>query len=630
MIAPREVAEDLYLETNESAATTVKKIRFLLNLCSVDYKDVLITYATPCCDDKAGKNNSPIVSSEEKDNQTAKLSFNEWMAQTRGMTEEIGNRYNLAINIIDKFVRKNNFGCGFLCGSSDDAAAVATIDALLEFLDQSQRYRFHAALRKYREFLIEAGAVGGKRPSIDERSRVRKTLELPSFKCGFLIDGINLERFRSSYSQVNGVDCPLNDEKLSRIIRRMGFEFEGKVYLIDDEGKEYVRNVARQYDDSGANIIYYDKLFELNANEFFEANVLSAEMLKSLLEALLPRYRYKKSYFSTVAEKRTELELLAADVRRVWGDGLRRTLDELEEKLPLIPVDKLKYVLSQDSGVVLVSKGTYIQTASFDADEEELSRLEAYIEEKCRENGSVSFDEIPFDDLRTANADFSDSAFWKSFCKLLEDRFERNGKVLTRKGEGVDARTAVKKYCAGRSECSYDELAERAEQVSGRRSERIIVEAANSAMVRIGRDKFVADDRVKFDVDGIDLALDAIAAIGADGFVGLKEITTFAAFPYCGYGWNLFLLESYCRRFSAKYRYETRRANSSNVGVVAAKTCALSYPQMMARALARSGRELTRDSASEYLIEAGYAERIRRDKLGSLLKEAEKLRGGRS
>lgn len=45
MLAPREIADDLFLETNESATHIVKKIGLFLNLCDVDYNEIKILYS---------------------------------------------------------------------------------------------------------------------------------------------------------------------------------------------------------------------------------------------------------------------------------------------------------------------------------------------------------------------------------------------------------------------------------------------------------------------------------------------------------------------------------------------------------------------------------------------------------
>ena len=44
MKTPKEIADGIYLETHLSATNTVRKIKYLLDLCGIDYSDVTITY----------------------------------------------------------------------------------------------------------------------------------------------------------------------------------------------------------------------------------------------------------------------------------------------------------------------------------------------------------------------------------------------------------------------------------------------------------------------------------------------------------------------------------------------------------------------------------------------------------
>jgi hypothetical protein len=111
------------------------------------------------------------------------------------------------------------------------------------------------------------------------------------------------------------------------------------------------------------------------------------------------------------------------------------------------------------------------------------------------------------------------------------------------------------------------------------------MEAGYSVMVRADEDTYIAEKYVHFDVAGIDSTLDLFVT---GEYLPLKSITTFAAFPHCGQPWNLFLLESYCRRFSDRFRFEVLAVNSKNAGAIVRKSCRLSYAQIMADAVAKS------------------------------------------
>jgi len=576
---------------------------------------------------------------EEKNIHVNKSDFYLWLTEEKGLAAPTGRSYASAINRCDSLCSEKNIGTGRIYGeiSLDKLKSnieLLTLDADFRANNEMQHNRLTAALSKYLEFLGEEESGKTQRPNVewgsvqekvsqDELDRIRETLKLPRFEYGFKDDGVELYRFRASYEEVNGTDCPLGDGILIDSIRNMGFEFDGKIYLISDENMKAIVDEINDYDNQGINIVYYESLYDLKSYEYFDAKIVSADMLHELLKYLMPRYRYKGNYFALTLERQTELELIRNDIIRVWGGNTLQTFDELSLKLPLIPMEKIKFTLAQQSAFVWNSAETYMQAERFDADEDEIERLADYIDEQCEEHRGVSLDEIPFDHLIEMNPEISETALYTCFCKLVEGRFERNDRMLTRKGASKDTYTAVIEFCRKQDKCTYERLEYIAKRVAGTIRRPDIVEAANTVMVRVDKDDFIADSLIKFDTDRIDAALDYVVT---DNFIGMREITTFSTFPFCGYGWNLYLLESYCRRFSKKYKYETRRANSSNSGAIVAKSCALTYHDIMTQAVARSGRKLQQDEVFDFLTETGYMERKKYSDIDSLINEAAQLR----
>lgn len=640
LIAPKEITGGLYLETNCSASGIISKIRQLMDICGIDYSNVIIRYMPRRASQKQG----PSLDESTRD-AANKINgdFYTWLTETEGLAALTGKSYASGINNCDAFCREHNIGTGRIYGAESLNEINHNIDLLvgdLEFqaYNDIQHHRFTAALTKYKKYLglNEGGQVRQYSPTqqpkekndlveinTDEQMRIRTTLELPRFEYGFKDDGVELYRFRASYLKVNSVECALEDKQLLTVIRKMGFEFQGKIYLIADDEKRSIEESIREFETQGVNIIYYESLYELNSDHYFEAKIMSSEMLKAIIKNLLPDFRYKGNYFALIQGRQTELELIRNDILRVWGESVLRTFDELSVELPLIPLDKIKFTLAQQPAFIWNSFETYARIDRFKADENEIKNLVTFIDEECEEHGRASLDELPFDNLKVANPEFSDSAFIGCFCKLIEDRFDRNARILTRKGASKDTYTAVIEFCRKQEKCTYDLLIHIAERVAGTIRQSEIIDAANAVMVRIDKENFVADSLIKFDVDRIDTALDHI--VRAD-FMGMREVMTFSIFPFCGYGWNLFLLESYCRRFSKKYRYDTRRANSSNSGAVVAKSCTLSYHDIMAYAVARSGRSLSEDEVFDFLIETGYIERKRYNNITLLINDAAELR----
>lgn len=568
-----------------------------------------------------------------------KSDFYLWMTKNKGLAEPTGRSYASAVNRCDSLCAEHNIGTGRIYGEEsldklESNIALLTLDYDFRVYNETQHNRLTAALAKYLEFLglkegrsfhkskAEEGSMQ-EEISQDELDRIRETLKLPRFEYGFKDDGVELYRFRASYEEVNGSDCSLSDEVMLNAIREMGVEFDGKVYLISDDSMKSIVDEINDYKNQGVNIVYYDSLYDLKFYEYSEAKIVSADMLKEILKHLMPQLRYRSNYFALTSEHQTELELIKNDIIRVWGSSTLRTFDELSMRLPLIPMEKIKFTLAQQPAFVWNSVETYMQADWFIADEAEMQSLCAYVDEQCEEHGVVSLDEIQFDHLIEANPEISETALYTCFCKLIEDRFERKARVLTRKGASKDTYTAVIEFCRKQEKCTYDRLESIAKRVAGIIRRPDIIEAANAVMVRVDKDDFIADRFIQFDTDRIDAALDYVIT---DDFIGMREITTFSTLPFCGYGWNLYLLESYCRRFSKKYKYETRRANSSNSGAIVVKSCTLSYHDIMAQAVARSGRDLQQSEVFGFLTEAGYMERKKYRDIDLLINEAAQLR----
>ncbi len=457
----------------------------------------------------------------------------------------------------------------------------------------------------------------------EEIARIRKTLSQPRFEYGFRNDSVEISRFRESYSNVNGIECELDDVCLWHIIKRIGFLFDEKVYLIKDEEKCHIKDRLKKYEDQGINIVYFNELYDLNFEEYDTGKIISPCMLKKIIQKLCPQYSFRNNYLAFRKNNIKETKLVHDDILRVWGDNLLRTFTELSVKLPLIPYDKIKNVLSQSSDFLWNCNETYVRKEHVYIPEDEFKHIVNYIEEKLNTIDRVSFDELPLSNIRELNSQLSETALDNALYTMLEDRYDRNNKVITKKGESQNTYAAVVKYCQSVDKCTYEKLEEIAKEVSGVIRQPAIVEAANDTMIRIDKERFVADDFVEFDVVAIDNTLDQIVK---DGFIGLKEVTTFVSFPFCGYNWNLFLLESYCRRFSQKYMYKTRRANSSNSGAIVSKDCQLSYHSLMAHALARATVNLTENDVFDYLTEAGYMERKRYNDINLLIRDAIDLR----
>jgi hypothetical protein len=209
-----------------------------------------------------------------------------------------------------------------------------------------------------------------------------------------------------------------------------------------------------------------------------------------------------------------------------------------------------------------------------------------------------------------------------SIC--LSDEYDKKGKIITKKGTVLNALEIMKAYCMSLDKCTLDELLQYEKEITGEVHRFLPMEAAFATMVRIDKESFVADKYLAFNKAPVDKA---IAKFVTGDYLPLKSFTTFGTFPDCGQRWNLFLLESYCRRFSKQFRFDTPSVNSRNAGAVIRKNCGLSYTEIMADAVIHAKIPLKEECISNFLFEAGFTGRSSKAKVNEVIEAAKLLQG---
>lgn len=433
---------------------------------------------------------------------------------------------------------------------------------------------------------------------------------------------IELHRFRNYYQSAVGNEFPESDTVLQKEIRTLGFEYEGKAYIIDNSVPERLLMILNDRHNSGS-MFYYNLLYEKNEDWLFDGNILSAEMLKEYLIIKFPENKYKGSYFTTNSSTENEIRIIRDEILCVWGDGALRRTQDLFVYLPYVRPDKIKYALSYCDDFIRSEAETYTRRDRFVLSDEELQDIIEFVREKCDEDGSVAFEDLDLDDVAAENYELSESAIYAMVSALLPKEFAINGKLITKAENSTDAETALLAFCKNHDTCKLYELEKEMEKAVGYIRTDFVIDVASSIMVRVNEEDFVADKLVQFDIPAIDAALGEI--VPEDG-IGMKEISSFALFPYCGYPWNLFLIESFCRRFSQKFRFVCYRSNSKNAGAIVRKASKMDYHQLMAASLARSNIALDTELAYDHLVDAGFLQRKRYSNMKDLLKLAASMR----
>jgi len=501
---------------------------------------------------------------------------------------------------------------------------VALSDVVISYLPKAAPFE-HSAEPTKREVGDVAATISPK--VVLEPAFAEMIIEVMSahFPNGFRIDSpIELLRFRRFAAEDFGDEISIADEELMKSIASCGTFFNGKVYVIGNEIESRIQNKVDLAISGGAEIIFYNSFYARHEEWLFAGSVISEEMLKDILVKLYPKYTHKVNYFSPKAGNGTELAKIKSEITRVWGSDVMLNYEQLSERLPYIPLDKIKYVLAQNSDFIWNATGVYTHVGRVDVTDEECAAIADYVAVACRTDGYASLSDLPLGEIEERNYELTLTAMHNAVFEIvLADKYDRHGKIITRKGDTLDALTIMKEHCRTLDKCSLQDLLDFERELTGESHRRIPMEAGYSVMVRADKDSYIAEKYVHFDAAEIDGALDHFVT---GEYLPLKSVTTFAAFPHCGQAWNLFLLESYCRRFSDRFRFEVLAVNSKNAGAIVRKSCRLSYAQIMADAVAKSDIPLEKKVIEEFLCSNGYIGRRSYAKTDELIEQVKAIR----
>lgn len=443
------------------------------------------------------------------------------------------------------------------------------------------------------------------------------------FTNGFRLNSpIELARFRAFAVDDLGEETSLTDEELKKHIMACGTSFDGKVYAVSARAKERIKELANEYFADGAQAIFFAEFYAKNENWLFGASVVSEDMLIGILRRLFPNLSFTLTYFGFTDA--TVITVLENEILRVWGDGVLKTYEQLAERLQYIPIERIKHALGQNSDFIWSSAETFSHISKIGIVEAEREAIREAAVREYNTRGYAIITDLPFGEIEERNYELSRTAIHNAVFRIcLSDKFDKHGKIVTRKGDALDALTIMKEHCRTIDKCSIGDLLNYEKELTGEDHLWIAMEAGNAVLVRIDKDTYVADRHVQFDSDTIDQVIERFVK---DDYLPLKSFTTFGAFPNCGQPWNLFLLESYCRRFSREYRFDAPSVNSRNAGAVIRKSCRMSYFEIIADAVALSSIPLEDSVVGKYLFDGGYAGRSMTAKVGEIVDKAKAIR----
>lgn len=443
------------------------------------------------------------------------------------------------------------------------------------------------------------------------------------YKYGFRIgSAIEMMKIRN-YAEAENLDLPASNEDLEKEIKAAGVSIDGKIYIFSKELLEMLGSVIDEIFQTGVTVIFLNAFMEKKEEWLKENHIVSEQILKEVLKQCRPHLYFGQNII-TSGNRITEHEAVVAEIHRVAGAQAIVYFTDLTEQLIYIPPEKIAWSLSASDEFVWISEGKYFRMCHFIYNNEDAEEILNFVSEECDSKGYASITGIPMNRISEENYELSTTALYSAvYNAILKGRYYLNGKILSTVQHGVDITVLLKAYCQNCDECSVTEVMKRAEELTGSNNKQYSLIAMYDTMVRADENRFVSETKVSFDVAQIDNLLEQI--IG-DRFAPVRKISTFALFPICGLNWNHYLLESYCYRFSRKFRLSVLNYNDRNAGIIAAIDLPLSYNEMLCEAAANADIELTIEAVGEYLFTNGFTAKRKYSSMSEIIKRAKTIR----
>ena len=450
-----------------------------------------------------------------------------------------------------------------------------------------------------------------------------KDLLLEKFSYGLRVDSfIDMSRLRG-YAEEMGISITENEEELKAQIIDAGILSESKVYFFSHKLYEDLVQMAQELFGVGHQVIYYEKLFEKNSDWLIEQNILSEVLLKDIFVKESQGFFVGRNFLVNSTERINEFDAVESELKRVWGDNAIHSYQELYDLLPYIPEEKIRQILSRSNQFVWSSLEHFAWIERVIISNNEKQTIVDYVNEKCDSVGFATISEVPLEQIEEENYELSINAIYDAVYNIvLKDRFILKGRILTKDQSNTDIWELARSYCLGKDECLFTDLYNYVQSVNGTAYRPVAYKAAYDQMVRVAENKFVADKHVLFDVKKID---ELLSTFVKGAFIAVKGVASFALFPDCNYAWNHYILESFCYRFSEKFRLELQNFNEKNVGLIVRKDSELSYVDILAKTAAGAGIELTIEQVGDYLYNNGYTTKSRMSLLSEVIERARRI-----
>lgn len=410
---------------------------------------------------------------------------------------------------------------------------------------------------------------------------------------------IDISKLKRAYQTRFGEGLPADIDMVS-LLTSVGLKSGEKVYFLSEDQKQSIRSLITYIIRSGHRVIYYSELFSLHGELFESCHIYESPLMQTVLQSILPEHIYKAERM-LVDQKANEIE----EITEVFGADVILTYQQLKNRCPYLPMSVIKGTLSRSDRFVWSFPETYAQVGLIELDQAEVSDIVNRILPLIMEEGYFSLAQLPIEESCGLNPQVSSSAVRDAiYNRYMSNEFTRNGLIVKRPGIHLTTYQLMETWLKGLERVTLTEVEDYERELTGHHAVLGIV-AASSIMVRIDHDHYVSDASIQFNVDAVD---HAISLFVGKRIIPITAITSYTSFPDIpGYSWNLYLVESFLRRFSKRFTIDGGPAQMSYVGgISSADRNFASYEDRLAHAVIQDGVTLTEEAIGRYLTDCKY------------------------
>lgn len=452
------------------------------------------------------------------------------------------------------------------------------------------------------------------------------------FSRGFTFgSSIEIRRFRKLWKSHFGNELSADDHRILSTIRSLTITSGGKSYLPETMLGEDINNKIMKYIDatfkSGVSSIYFSALFDKFSDDLLNSQINNAEMLSDYLKAITGNKYYFRTHCLSNS-KTDESDVKSEILNYLRNAGSVCSKEHICEALSHIPKDRISQTLSREPCFIHNSKGEYLLADIIDINESELEKISSMINNIIDEKDYVTDSEL-YDMIQKRIPEiierysFLTVTGFRDFLEFkLDGRFHFNNKIIS-KENNLSITKVFADFCKHNSRFTIDQL----EGLKDDLNTQINFEQVYANSMRISATEFISLDSVNFDVQAVDSAIENFFS---KDYLLFSDIGSFMSFPYAGYSWNSYLLESYVFHFSKKFSLSHNSFSKGLTGAIVRKGSKLEeFRVLFAHAAADSNVPLSEKDVMSWAVANELTATRRYSDISYVLSSAKKLRNSK-